>query len=73
MLIRDANADPRHYDAVDRRTGYDTRAMLSVPVRGEKGVLGCVQLLNPFAGAQFLPWHQAAAQLVAERIAARIA
>ncbi|MFZ5481903.1 MAG: GAF domain-containing protein [Myxococcota bacterium] len=72
-IIREAAADPRHYADVDKRTGYNTHAILSVPVRGAGGVIGCVQLLNPFAGAQFLPWHQTAAQLVAGRIAERLA
>lgn len=72
LTVREATADPRHYGEVDRRTGYRTHAILSVPIRGPQGPIGCIQLLNPFAGTWFLPWHQTAAQVVASRVAKRI-
>lgn len=73
LIIREATQDPRHYGEVDQRTGYRTHGILSVPVRGARGCVGCIQLLNPFAGTQFLPWHQTATQIVAARIAERLA
>lgn len=72
LTIREATNDPRHYVEVDQHTGYRTHAILSVPVRGPHGPIGCIQLLNPFAGTEFLPWHQTAVQLVAARVAERI-
>lgn len=72
LTVREAAGDPRHYGEVDRRTGYRTHAILSVPIRGPQAPIGCIQLLNPFAGTWFLPWHQTAAQVVAARVAKRI-
>jgi hypothetical protein len=60
LTVREADADPRHYAEVDAHSGYRTHAILSVPIRGERAAMGCVQLLNPFAGTAFVPWHQAA-------------
>lgn len=72
LTIREAAQDPRHYGEVDQRTGYRTQGILSVPVRGARAALGCLQLLNPFGNTGFLPWHQTAAQVVAARLAERI-
>ncbi len=72
VTVREARTDARHYAEVDRTVGYTTRALLCVPVRGSAGTLGVLQLLNPFAGAEFLGWHQTAAQLVAAHLAASL-
>jgi hypothetical protein len=72
LTIREAAQDPRHYGEVDQRTGYRTQGILSVPIRGARAALGCLQLLNPFGNTGFLPWHQTAAQVVAARLAERI-
>ena len=72
LTVREADLDPRHYSEVDERTGYRTHAIVSVPIRGLREALGCVQLINPFAGTWFLPWHQTAAQHVAQRLARRL-
>jgi hypothetical protein len=72
LTVREVDRDPRHYAEVDARTGYRTHAILSVPIRGQRVALGCVQLLNPFAGTSFLGWHQAAVQRVAERLERRL-
>ena len=69
--MREARQDPRHYAEVDRTTGYHTHGILCVPIRGKGEVVGCLQLLNPFAGT-FAFWHQAAAQIVAGRISERV-
>jgi len=72
LTVREVPADPRHYSEVDRRTGYRTAAIVSVPIRGPRGAIGCLQLLNPFADTAFQTWHQAAAFVVAERLAERL-
>lgn len=72
LTVREVDTDPRHYAEVDARTGYHTHALLSVPIRGQRMALGCVQLLNPFPGTTFLGWHQEAAQRVAERLEQRL-
>jgi len=69
LTVREAKKDPHHYGGVDAKTGYETRAVLTVPIRVGKRTLGCVELLNPFAGTDFATWHQQAAQLVANLLA----
>lgn len=71
MLVREVDANPNHYEGVDRRTGYHTRAILCVPVRTGAGGVGCIELLNPFGGSDFASWHLAAAQVVAAALTAR--
>ena len=72
LSVREAAADPRHYREIDLRTGYQTHALLSVPLRGVRQALGCIQLLNPIAGTSFEAWHQVAAQTVCTALAERL-
>lgn len=72
LTVREAKKDPHHFGGVDAKTGYQTRAVLTVPIRAGKRTVGCVELLNPFAGTDFAPWHQQAAQLVATRLGGSI-
>lgn len=49
--LKDAYQDERFDPEVDRNTGYRTRSLLSVPMRGGKGnVLGVIQVLNRSSG-----------------------
>lgn len=45
--IRDPKNDPRHYNKVDEKTGFQTRAMITVPLLSGDQCLGVVQVLNP--------------------------
>lgn len=48
VVVEDARQDVRHFAAIDKATGYRTRSILAVPVRGpEGGSLGCIEMLNP--------------------------
>ena len=50
--VPDAYADPRFNRDVDRRTGFLTRSILSVPLRGYDGKLvGVLQVLNKKTGS----------------------
>src|SRR5215469_12544192 len=50
-IIADAYADTRFNREVDRRTGYRTRDLLSVPLRNQSGqVMGVTQVLNKRSG-----------------------
>jgi len=50
--VPDCYADPRFNPEVDRRTGYRTRCLLTVPLVGHDGVLvGVLQILNKRGGA----------------------
>ncbi len=44
--IPDAYADQRFQPAVDHKTGYRTRSILSVPMLGTPGLVGVLQVLN---------------------------
>ena len=49
--VDDAAADPRFYDAIDRQTGFRTRSLLSVPLRGiDNDTIGVLELLNKRGG-----------------------
>ena len=51
-IVNDAYADPRFNAAVDRDMGFNTRNMLSVPVRAADGsIMGVAQCLNKLGGA----------------------
>jgi phosphoserine phosphatase len=49
--IPDAYADPRFYPEFDRRSGYRTRSMLTIPLIAHDGAtVGVLQLLNKLGG-----------------------
>ena len=51
LTIHDAKADPRHDQSIDEETGFDTKNILSVPVRTMAGqVIGVLQALNKNKG-----------------------
>ena len=72
LLLREVRTDTRHFGEVDQRSGYATQAILVVPLRGPKGVHGCLELLNPFGVAEFEDWHLEAAQMLGARLASRL-
>jgi serine phosphatase RsbU (regulator of sigma subunit) len=50
--IPDAYADPRFDPAVDKRTGFHTRNILTLPVRNKTGkIIAALQLLNKLQGS----------------------
>ena len=51
LLVPDCHADPRFNPEIDRRSGYRTRNMLSVPlVDHQDSLVGVLQLLNKEGG-----------------------
>lgn len=54
MLIPDAYANPHFNPEIDRMTGFRTRSIMAVPMRGHSGsVLGVAQVLNRKDGRPF--------------------
>ena len=52
VSVPDAYSDPRFDSTIDRKTGYRTRNLLTVPVRDKLGQpIGVAQVLNKIAGA----------------------
>lgn len=53
VIINDPYSDPRFNQETDRMTGYVTREILVLPIRGEDGtILGAYQALNKTTGDQ---------------------
>jgi serine phosphatase RsbU (regulator of sigma subunit)/putative methionine-R-sulfoxide reductase with GAF domain len=50
IIINDCQNDPRHTTMVDRRTLFQTRSLLGVPVLLEKRVLGVLEAVNKKKG-----------------------
>jgi phosphoserine phosphatase len=54
--VPDAYADPRFNPEIDRQTGFKTRNMITVPLRGfDDSIVGVLQVLNKASGA-FESW-----------------
>lgn len=52
VVVADAYEDPRFDPSVDQRSGFRTRAVLAVPIRGrDERVLGVIEVLNRRSGA----------------------
>jgi phosphoserine phosphatase len=50
--LPDAQADSRFYTEIDRQTGFTTRTLLAVPLRGvDNEVIGVLELLNKRGGS----------------------
>jgi phosphoserine phosphatase len=72
LNIPDAYADPRFNPAVDRRTGYRTRNILSCPLRGHDGSpVGVLQVLNKH-GSHFRLWDQELIQIFSAQAGAAL-
>lgn len=50
ILVSDAASDPRFNPEGDRRTGYQTQAMICAPMIFKRQVLGTIQAVNPSKG-----------------------
>ncbi len=53
IRIEDAAADPRFDSSVFDDNGLTTRTMLCVPLTGDQGALGCVQVINRTDGGGY--------------------
>lgn len=52
VLVTDAYDDPRFDPSVDKRSGFRTRSLVAVPIRGrDERVLGVIEVLNRRSGA----------------------
>ncbi len=70
--VPDCSADPRHNRAVDLKTGYKTRNMLTIPLVGlDDELVGVLQLLNSAKG-RFDATDEQVATVLASQAAAAI-
>ena len=50
LIVPDTWADERYFSGVDEQTGLDLRAILTVPLRVQKAVIGVLQILDTKVG-----------------------
>lgn len=55
LVVNDTQDDPRHYTQADRKTQFDTRSILGVPLHVKDRTIGVLEVLNkrdnsPFTG-----------------------
>mgnify|MGYP006271211655 CR=1 FL=1 len=53
VAVSDAHKDPRFYAKISKKTGYETRSILCVPVQQEGRVFGALELINKTTGSSF--------------------
>lgn len=54
--LADAYEDPRFNQAIDRKTGYRTKSLLTMPIRNRAGrIVGVTQVINKKDGGAFTP------------------
>jgi signal transduction histidine kinase/ActR/RegA family two-component response regulator len=53
LLIEDAKADPRFYPEVDKKTGFETKSIVCVPLKAKKRLIGVLQVINRMDGLSF--------------------
>jgi signal transduction histidine kinase/transcriptional regulator with GAF, ATPase, and Fis domain len=46
QIVNDVQRDGRFDDSTDRSTGFTTRSLLAVPLRGVSGVIGVIEVIN---------------------------
>lgn len=73
LLVTDTRADPRFCSDFDEVTGFQTRAVICVPVALEGRVYGCLELLNPLGPRAFDRAQVEVVELLAGGLAERLA
>jgi PAS domain S-box-containing protein len=54
VLVPDAKSDERHFADPDKTTGFETRSLLCVPLKGpENRIIGVLEIMNPRDGRPF--------------------
>lgn len=53
LLVADVTKDPRFFKKVDKKSGFQTRSIVAVPLMVRGGLIGVVQVLNKNGGGEF--------------------
>lgn len=53
QIINDVSKDKRFYAQSDVRTGFQTRALIGVPMKVKERVIGVLEAINPADGRSF--------------------
>lgn len=72
MVLHEVSNDPRHFDEIDRATGYQTNNLCCVPVMRGDQVFGVVEVVNIPTGEAFNKDAMSNLERVAQRLAGRL-
>jgi PAS domain S-box-containing protein len=50
LMVPETHADDRFYSGIDDETGFDTRAILAVPIKTNDRTIGVIEVINPAGG-----------------------
>lgn len=67
VIVNDVQRDERFDNSTDRTTGFVTRSLLAVPLRGVGGVQGVIEVLNSRDGVAFTEEDQRLLEAVADQ------
>lgn len=72
MVLREVGDDSRHYEQIDKETGYQTNNLACVPVMADETIFGVIEVLNFPEGLQYASGVDEL-ERVAKRLAKRLA
>lgn len=67
VIVNDAQQDNRFDSTTDRTTGFITRSLLAVPLRGVGGVQGVIEVINRRSDRPFTPEDQQLLEMIADQ------
>ena len=47
LVIDDVSSDSRFYGDADKKTGFETKSIIAVPLIGRRGLIGVAEMINP--------------------------
>jgi signal transduction histidine kinase/FixJ family two-component response regulator len=53
LLVQNAQDDPRFYPEVDKKTGFETKSIVCVPLKAKQKLIGVLQVINRADGKSF--------------------
>ncbi len=69
VMVADARKDPRFYAQVDRKTGWETRSLMAVPMTVRGKVIGVLEVINRRNGGAFTPDDLETLRILADQAA----
>lgn len=73
LAVANVHENPHFYREVSRKTGFETRSILCVPIRDEARVFGAIELVNKEASNRFLPHEINALRFLASQLGGYLA
>src|SRR5262249_48918081 len=67
-IVNDVRSDPRFYPEIDRLTHFETRSLLSVPLKRRRKVVGVIQVVNRYGGLLYSDQDRLALERLADDV-----